>query len=147
MSEWRQGEYVITDDPARVDLGVVHGFLTASYWANGIPLEVVRRSIEYAMPFSLLHQGAQVGFARVISDRATFGYVGDVFVLEAHRGRGLSKWLMEVITAHPELQGFRRWCLLTRDAHDLYRKSGFTPLNAADRWMEKWTPDKYAAKG
>jgi GNAT superfamily N-acetyltransferase len=89
----------------------------------------------------------QVGFARVISDYATFAYVGDVFVLESHRGRGLSKWLMSVITGHPRLQGLRRWCLLTRDAHGLYAQSGFTPLSAPDRWMERWTPDVYAKRG
>jgi GNAT superfamily N-acetyltransferase len=86
---------------------------------------------------------AQVGFARVITDFATFGYLGDVYVLEAYRGRGLSRWLMEVITAHPDLQGFRRWVLLTRDAHGLYSKFGYTPLPAPDRYMERWTPDLY----
>jgi GNAT superfamily N-acetyltransferase len=84
-----------------------------------------------------------VGFARVITDYATFGYLGDVFVLESHRGRGLSKWVMELIVAHPDLQGFRRWVLLTRDAHGLYRQFGFTAIAAPDRYMERWTPEAY----
>jgi GNAT superfamily N-acetyltransferase len=151
VNEWRQGEYVITTDPTRVDLDVVHGFLTTSYWAAGIPREVVKRSIEHALNFSVWHEPpdgapAQVGFARVVTDFATFGYVGDVFVLGPHRGRGLSKWLMRVIVEHPDLQGFRRWCLLTRDAHGLYAGAGFKPLAAPDRWMERWTPNAYAPR-
>lgn len=150
MSEWRNGSYTITTDPARVDLAVVHGFLTGSYWAKGIPLEVVRRSVEHALNFSLWHEdpggrSSQAGFARVITDFATFAYVGDVFVLEPHRGLGLSKWLMRVIVDHPELQGFRRWCLLTRDAHGLYAPLGFTPLADASRWMERRTPEAHSA--
>jgi len=150
MSEWRNGSYTITTDPARVDLAVVHGYLTASYWAKGIPLEIVRRSVEHALNFSLWHEPAdghprQVGFARVITDQATFAYVGDVFVLDPHRGLGLSKWLMRVILDHPGLQGFRRWCLLTRDAHGLYAQVGFGPLSDPSRWMERWTPDAYSA--
>ena len=150
MPSWRRGEYVITTDPRRVDLDVVHGFLASCYWAAGIPRAVVKRSVENALNFSVWHEPkrgprVQVGFARVITDFATFGYVGDVFVLEAHRGRGLSKWLLETIVAHPRLQGFRRWCLLTRDAHGLYARSGFTPLASPDRWMERWTPEVYAA--
>ena len=141
--EWQRDGYTLTTDPARVDLALVHGYLAQSYWAKGIPLEVVRRSIEHSLNFTLLHGTEQVGFARVITDYATFAYVGDVFVLEPHRGRGLSKWMMRVILEHPELQGFRRWSLLTRDAHGLYAQVGFTPLAAPDRWMERWTPDAY----
>jgi GNAT superfamily N-acetyltransferase len=147
MSEWRRGDYVITTDPARVDLAVVHGFLTACYWAKGIPLETVRRSVEHSLNFSLYDGERQVGFARVITDYATFAYLGDVFVLESHRGRGLSRWLMEVIVAHPELQGFRRWVLLTRDAHRLYERVGFKPIAAPERYMELWTPDVYRTRG
>jgi GNAT superfamily N-acetyltransferase len=143
MSEWRRGESLITTDPARVDLAVVHGFLTESYWAKGIPLETVRRAIEHSLNFSVYDGARQVGFARVITDYATFAYLGDVFVLESHRGRGLSRWLMEVIVAHPELQGFRRWVLLTRDAHGLYEKVGFKQVAAPERYMELWTPDVY----
>jgi GNAT superfamily N-acetyltransferase len=143
MSEWRRGEYLITTDRARVDLGVVHGFLVDSYWAKGIPLETVRRSIEHSLNFSVYHGEQQVGFARVITDYATFAYVGDVFVLESHRGRGLSKWLMELVVTHPELQGFRRWILLTRDAHRLYEQVGFKAIAAPERYMELWTPNAY----
>jgi GNAT superfamily N-acetyltransferase len=143
MTEWQRGEYTVTTDPARVDIGLVHGYLADSYWAKGIPLEVVRRSIANSLNFSVYHGAEQVGFARVITDYATFAYVGDVFVLEPHRGRGLSKWVMELIVSHPGLQGFRRWVLLTRDAHGLYRQFGFTAIAAPDRYMERWTPDAY----
>ena len=147
MTEWHRGEYVVTTDPARVDLAVVHGYLAGSYWAKDIPLEVVRRSIEHSLNFSVHHGAGQVGFARVITDYATFGYVGDVFVLEPHRRRGLSKWLMELIVTHPDLQGFRRWVLLTRDAHGLYQQFGFTAIAAPDRYMERWTPGAYPRGG
>jgi GNAT superfamily N-acetyltransferase len=143
MSEWRRGEYLITTNPERVDVAVVHGFLAASYWAKEIPLEIFERSIEHSLNFSLYHGASQVGFARVITDYATFGYLGDVFVLESHRGRGLSKWLMEVVITHPELQGFRRWVLLTRDAHGLYEQFGFKPVAAPERYMERWVPEVY----
>jgi GNAT superfamily N-acetyltransferase len=142
-TEWQQDEFTISTDPARIDLGVVHGFLATSYWAKGIPLETVRRAIANSLNFGLYRGGEQVGYARVVSDRATVAYVGDVFVLEPWRGRGLSVWLMRTIVAHPDLQGLRRWILLTRDAHELYRKVGFTSLAAPDRWMERWTPDPY----
>ena len=147
MTEWRRGEYLITTDPARVDLAVVHGYLSASYWAKDIPLETVRRSIEHSLNFSIYHGERQVGFARVITDFATFGYLGDVFVLESHRGRGLSKWLMELVVAHPDLQGFRRWVLLTRDAHGLYQQFGFKAIAAPERYMERWTPEAYRRGG
>lgn len=144
MHEWRQDEFTISTDPARIDVGVVHGFLASSYWARGVPLETVRRSLEHSLNFGLYHGDAQIGFARVVSDRATVAYVGDVFVLDAWRGRGLSVWLMRTVVAHPELQGLRRWILLTRDAHALYEKVGFTSLAAPDRWMERWDRDVYA---
>ena len=147
MGEWRRGEYLITTDPARVDLAVVHGFLSESYWAKGIPLETVRRAVEHSLNFSVYDGARQVGFARVITDYATFAYLGDVFVLETHRGRGLSRWLMEVIVAHPELQGFRRWVLLTRDAHGLYQQFGFKAIAAAERYMERWDPEVYRRGG
>ena len=147
MTEWRRGEYLITTDPARVDLAVVHGFLTTCYWAQGIPLETVRRSIENSLNFSVYHGESQVGFARVITDYATFGYLGDVFVLESHRGRGLSKWLTGVVIAHPALQGFRRWVLLTRDAHGLYQQFGFKAIASPERYMERWDPEVYRRGG
>ena len=145
--EWRRDGFTISTDPARLDLDAIHAFLASSYWARGIPREVMERSIANAVPFGIYEGERLVGFARVVTDRATVGYVGDVFVLEPWRGRGLSRWLMECVLAHPELQGFRRWVLLTRDAHDLYARSGFTPLAAPDRWMERWTPNAYGAKG
>lgn len=144
--EWRRDPYVITTDPARLDVPAIHAYLTSSYWATGIPIETVRRSLEHSVNFAILSGDELVGFGRVITDRATFGYLGDVFVLEAHRGRGLSKWLMECIDVHPELQGFRRWVLLTRDAHGLYRQFGYQAPAKPDRYMERHTPDVYQAK-
>jgi GNAT superfamily N-acetyltransferase len=141
--EWQQDGFTISTDPERLDLGCVHGFLSTCYWAKGIPLETVRRSIEHSLNFGLYRGAEQVGYARVVSDRATVAYLGDVFVLDAWRGRGLSVWLMRTVVAHPELQGLRRWILLTRDAHRLYDKVGFTALHAPDRWMERWAPDVY----
>lgn len=147
MSEWRRGEYLITTNPERVDVAVVHGFLSTSYWAKDIPLEIFTRSVEHSLNFSVYHGERQVGFARVITDYATFGYLGDVFVLESHRGLGLSKWLMEVVITHPDLQGFRRWVLLTRDAHGLYQQFGFKPIAAPERYMERWVPEVYRRGG
>jgi GNAT superfamily N-acetyltransferase len=133
----RRGAYEISTDRARLDLHAIHRYLSeASYWAAGIPLETVRRAVQNSLPYGVYHEGALVGFARVITDYATFAYVGDVFVLEAHRGRGLSKWLMETIVADPRLAGFRRWMLATRDAHALYEKTGFAPLAQPERWLE-----------
>jgi GNAT superfamily N-acetyltransferase len=142
--EHRRGEFLISTDPARLDLDVIHGFLTNCYWAKGIPRNLVARSIERSLCFGIYDgNGAQIGFARVITDFATIAYLGDVFVLESHRRRGLSKWMMECITQHPALQGLRRWILLTRDAHQLYAKFGFTPLKSAERYMELHRPDVY----
>ena len=144
--EHRRGEYVISTDRARLDLNVIHGFLTNCYWAKGIPREIVARSIEHSLCFGIYHvPDGQVGFARVISDFATIAYLGDVFVLESHRGRGLSKWMMECIMQQPDLQGLRRWTLLTGDAHGLYAKFGFAPLKSPDRYMELHRPDIYEA--
>jgi GNAT superfamily N-acetyltransferase len=143
---WSKGDYEISTDPARIDAFMVHEFLTNSYWAKGIPLETVRLSIENSIPFGVYHGRQLVGFARIISDLATFAYLGDVFVLPSHRGRGLSHWLMECIVSHPDLQGLRRWMLATQDAHGLYRQFGFTELKAPERWMEILSPDIYAKK-
>ena len=142
---WSQGDYEISTDPSRLDLNMVHDFLTNSYWAKGIPLETVRRSIENSIPFGVYHGQQQVGFARVISDRATFAYLGDVFIVPDYRGRGLSRWLMECIVSHPDVQGLRRWMLATRDAHNLYRQFGFTEIKAPERWMEIHSPDVYVS--
>ncbi len=141
--EWRRGEYVISTDKNRFDLGVVHGFLSTSYWAAGIPLEIVKKSIEHSLSFGVYKGEQQVGFARVVTDYATFAYIGDVFILEEFRGQGLSKWMMEIIADHPELQGLRRWLLLTRDAHRLYEKTGFVRPRTPERYMEKYFADAY----
>jgi GNAT superfamily N-acetyltransferase len=142
--EYRRGEFVISTSRARLSLDVIHGFLTNCYWAKGIPREVVARSIEHSLSFGIYDgSGAQVGFARVVSDFATVAYLGDVFVLESHRGRGLSKWLMQCIIEHPALQNLRRWILLTRDAHGLYSQFGFTPVKAPERYMELHQPNVY----
>jgi GNAT superfamily N-acetyltransferase len=136
-TEWKRGEYAISSDPERLDLEVVHDFLTNSYWAKGISEELVRRSIEHSLCFGVYHEQTQVGFARVITDRATFAYLADVFIVEQHRGSGLGKWLVEAIVTHPELRGLRRWILVTRDAHDLYRQYGFMSLRNPERFMER----------
>jgi len=145
--EYRRGEFVISTDRERLSLDVVHGFLTNCYWAKCIPPEVVARSIEHSLCFGVYEdRGRQVGFARVVSDFATVAYLGDVFVLESHRGRGLSKWLMECVTEYPALQNLRRWILLTSDAHGLYSQFGFTPVQAPERYMELHRPDVYEAR-
>jgi GNAT superfamily N-acetyltransferase len=145
--ESRRGEFVISTDPARLDLDVVHSFLTNCYWAKGIPREVVARSIDHSLCFGVYDgSGAQVGFARVVSDFATVAYLGDVFVLKSHRGHGLGKWLMECVTKHPALQDLRRWILLTRDGHGLYSQFGFTPVKAPERYMELHRADVYETR-
>ena len=141
-SEWRRGEYLISTDQARLNIGLIHDYLAnTSYWAVGRPLETVRRSIEHSLAFGLYKGEQQVGFARVITDYATFAWLADVFVLDQFRGQGLGKWLVDVIISHPELQGFRRWVLATRDAHELYRPFGFNELNRPERWMERPDPN------
>ena len=131
-------------DPARLDIDVIHTFLSEeSYWSKGIPRDVVERAIAHSLCFGMYKDGAQVGFARVVSDHATFALLADVFVLDGHRGKGLSKWLMQVVVAHPDLQGLRRLLLLTSDAHELYRKFGFTEIGNAWRFMEVLRPDIY----
>ena len=141
--ERRRDQYLVTTDKSRLDLRVIHGFLRRSYWAAGIPSEVVERSIRNSLAFGLFYDEEQVGFARVVTDRATFAYLADVFVLEEHRGRGLSRWLMEVVLSHPGLQGLRRWMLATADAHGLYERCGFAALKTPDIFMERHDPDVY----
>jgi len=126
--EWLREPYCISTAPERLDLDVIHGFLSSSYWAAGRTRERVERSIAHSLPFGLYHRSgqqlAQVGFARVVSDHSTLAYLADVFVLPAHRGRGLGVWLVETVLALPEFAG-ARWMLGTRDPHELYRKFGF----------------------
>jgi GNAT superfamily N-acetyltransferase len=135
--------YTISNDPARLDIDAIHAYLTTSYWAKGIPREKVARSLLHSMGFGLYApDAAQVGFARVISDWTTYAYFCDVYVLEAHRGRGLGVWLMETVLAYPELQGIRRLSLTTRDAHGLYEKFGFARTEFG-RFMDITIPDVY----
>lgn len=142
--EVRRDSFLVSTDKSKIDVALVHGYLSeSSYWAKNIPLEVVLNSIEHSVCFAVCDGEKQVGFARVTTDKATIGYVGDVFIIEAYRGLGLSKWLMQCILAHPELQGFRRWILATADAHGLYAQSGFKPLARPERWMELHNPDVY----
>jgi GNAT superfamily N-acetyltransferase len=142
MHQQRDG-FEVSDDPALLDLDVIHGFLRESYWAAGISREIVERSLRNSLCFGVYEGRTQVGFARCVTDRATYAYVGDVFVLPSHRGRGLSKWLMECIGEHPELQGLRRWNLVTRDAQGLYAQHGFVPVQHPERYMEKLDPEVY----
>jgi N-acetylglutamate synthase-like GNAT family acetyltransferase len=143
---WRQGEFEISTDSGKADLVLVHEFLTNSYWAKGIPLDTVARSIQNSLCFGIYEHssGKQVGFARVISDQATFAYLADVFVIEAYRGKGLSKWMMACIKSHPQLQGLRRWLLATSDAHGLYAQFGFGALKTPGKWMEIHDPGVYS---
>jgi len=132
----RDDGYEVDDDPARLDVARIAAFLRTAYWSPGVPAEVVERSIANSLPFGLYDPvGAQAGFARVVSDRAVFAYLGDVFVLPEHRGRGLGVWLVERVLAHPDLQGLRRWSLATADAHELYRRFGFRESAEPGRHM------------
>jgi GNAT superfamily N-acetyltransferase len=138
----RRGPYSISTDSALLDVAMIHAFLSEqSYWAPGIPREVVARSIKNSLCFGLYQGNQQIGFARVVTDWATFAYLADVFVIEAFRGQELGKWLIECVLAHPDLQGLRRWLLGTRDAHGLYEQFGFTPLTAPSRFLEIYRPD------
>lgn len=142
--EFKLDELVISTDKSLLDIDAIHRFLAEdSYWARERTLEQTKTAIENSICFGLYSDGRLIGFARVVTDRATFAYIGDVFVIDEFRGRGLSKWLMEVIISHPELQGLRRWVLATRDAHSLYEKFGFHELVHPDRWMERPAPNAY----
>jgi GNAT superfamily N-acetyltransferase len=141
--EWRRDQYSISTDRDRLDYAGIHAFLRESYWSPGIPREVVDRSIRGSLPFGVYDGPRQVGFARVITDYATFAYLADVYILLSHRGLGLAKWLMEVIHTHPELQGLRRWMLVTRDAQGLYRGLGWREVEDCSRFMEIVDRDVY----
>lgn len=142
VESWERGDYLISTDRSRLNIELIHDFLSnTTYWAIGRQRVVVERSIENSLPFGIYKGNDQVGFARVVTDYATFAWIADVFVLSEHRSQGLSKWLMEVILTHPELQGFRRWVLATKDAHGLYERFGFIPLHRPERWMERPDPN------
>lgn len=130
-------------DPARLDIDLIHRFLADSYWARGIPRQLVERSIANSLNFGVYDGAAQVGYARVVSDRTVFAYLADVFIIESHRHRGLARRLVREVLGHPELQGLRRWMLVTRDAHGLYAGEGFRVVQAPERFMEKHVPDIY----
>jgi GNAT superfamily N-acetyltransferase len=138
------GSYTISDDPARLDFHAMHAYLRRAYWSENIPFEVMERAARASLCVGAYDAtGAQVGLARFVSDYATFCYVCDVYVLEEHRGRGLSRGMMAFAVAHPRLQGLRRWSLATRDAHGLYRQFGFTALARPERYMERMDPQVY----
>ena len=145
MSKTSERSIVVTTDRSRLDLDVIHGFLTTAYWSRGVPRETVARSMEHSLCFGAFDGDRQVGFARVISDRTTFAYICDVFALESHRKRGVGKSLMTAIMAHPELQGLRLWTLFTRDAHGLYRQFGFGAPAHPERLMQVHNSDPYHA--
>jgi GNAT superfamily N-acetyltransferase len=139
--EWQRDEYTISTDIERLDIPLIHQFLSdQSYWAQGRKIETVRRALENSLNFGIYKDNQQIGYARVVTDFATFAWLADVFVIEAYRGQGLATWLMELILTHPELQRFRRWVLATKDAHELYRRFGFHELKRPERWMERPDP-------
>lgn len=142
--EFTKDDFLISTDKRKLDVALIHGFLSReSYWALNIPEAVVRQSIEGSLCFGVYHREAQVGFARLITDFATMAYVADVFIVREYRGRGLAKWLMQCITTLPELAGLRRWVLVTRDAHALYEGVGFRPLTEPGGYMERRRPNPY----
>jgi len=144
---WSRNGYKVSTDPALLDIDFIHRELDASAWARGIPRAVVEKSIANSLVFGLYRpDGGQIGVARLVTDRATFAYLCDVIVTPGERGRGLGKWLNECVVAHSELQGLRRWVLATKDAHGVYRRFGWTPLNNPETFMERFFPDVYKSK-
>jgi GNAT superfamily N-acetyltransferase len=142
--EVTNNEYEISDDLSRLNVSFIHNYLAnESYWAKNIPHQIVEKSIKNSLSFGLYCNKEQIGFARLVTDKATFAYLADVFIIPAFRGKGLSKWLMQTIHNHPELQSLRRWMLGTRDAHDLYKKFGWTSLQEPERFMQKHNPNVY----
>jgi len=140
---YSRDRFTITTDQARLDLRAIHDYLKQSYWSPGIPFEIMQRAVRNSLSFGLFDGEAQIGFARVVTDRATFGYLADVYVLEPYCGQGLATWLIECVCAHPDLQGLRRFALATRDAHGLYRKFGFNEIANPSQQMEIVRPGIY----
>jgi N-acetylglutamate synthase-like GNAT family acetyltransferase len=136
-------QYEISTERSRLDFALIHEFLHSSYWARGIPRDVLEKAIQHSLCFGAYYGGQQVGFARVVTDFATFAYIADVFVVPEHRGHGVSKMIMNAILAHPELQGMRRILLATHDAHKLYAQFGFEPLGHPDQFMSIHKPGLY----
>ena len=141
--EWKQNGFVVSTDPVRQDVDAIHAFLRHAYWSENIPRATVERALRYSLGFGLFDGAAQVGLARVVTDYTTFAYLCDVYVLASHRGRGLGRWLIECVMAHPQLQGLRRFNLVTRDAHGLYAPHGFRALAKPENHMERRKPDIY----
>lgn len=141
--EWNQNNFTITDQTDQLDFETIHSFISESYWAKGIPKSILERAMNNSLCFGLYYGRKQVGFGRAVTDRATFAYLSDVFVLPTYRGRGLGKWMIACILAHPELQGLRRWLLVTLDAHGLYEQNGFAALREPERFMEIDNPNLY----
>ncbi|MGD9489045.1 MAG: GNAT family N-acetyltransferase [Calditrichaceae bacterium] len=139
--EYSDGDFLISADKSKLNLKVIHGFLSRSYWAEGITRDLVQKSMDHSFCFGVYHKNEQIGFARIISDFTTFAYLADVFILEDFRGKGLSKQLMDFILSHPDLQRLRKWLLATRDAHGLYEKYGFRELKNPGYMMELHNPD------
>ena len=142
IQEHAKDGFVISTDPNKLQSDEIFAFLSRSYWAENRSRDRVALSLRHSLCFGLYKEGRQIGLARVVTDYSTFGYLGDVYVLEEFQHRGLGKWLISVVMSHPELQGFRVWSLLTRDAHELYRRFGFTELKNPERWMQKLDPSK-----
>ena len=136
--EFKKDKFTVSDDASRLDIETICDFLSRAYWADKRPRHLIERSIEHSLNFGVYDGGKQIGFARVVTDHAVFAYLCDVFIHEDYRGQSLGKWMMECIMAHPNLQGLRRWCLATRDAHGLYSQFGFTELSNPMGWMEKF---------
>lgn len=137
-------DYCISTDRSKLDVDAIHNFLsTQSYWCQNIPFEKVKKSVDNSLNFGLYYKDQQIGFARIVSDFSTMAYLGDVYVIPEHRGKGLSKWMMQVIMSHPELQGLRRWMLLTADAHGLYKQFGWKEIANPDRYMEVHNKNVY----
>lgn len=143
IQEWKRELYSVSTERTRLDIDVIHGFLSRAYWSAGVPREIVSKALDHSLNFGLFRGEEQIGLARVVTDYATFAYVADVFVLETYRGLGLSKWLMQCVVSHPELQHLRLWTLRTKDAHGLYRQFGFAAPSAPERAMERFFPDIY----
>ncbi len=141
--QWKNDNYLISTDKTLLDFELIYQFISTSYWAKGIPRDTMQKALDGSLCFGLYADGKQIGLSRMITDNATFAYLADVFVLEEYRGKGLSKWMMECILAHPSLQGLRRIMLATADAHGLYEKYGFTGINMPERLMQIHQPDVY----
>ena len=146
IETYLKGNYKISTDKSKLDIAVIHGFLSTSYWAEEIPVEIVQKAIENSLCFGVYDGSKQIGFARVITDYATCGYLADVFIVESARGKGLSKWLMECILMYPQLQGLRNFCLMTQDAHTLYARYGFKNIPKPENFMAKKIDGIYKKK-